>query len=84
MRSVAVEFASRGVLANVIAPGFVDTELTWVNNDGANIAALLERVPIGRLASSEEVAKAVEFLISRENTFITGQVLAVDGGWSIT
>ena len=84
VRSTAVEFASSGVLANAIAPGFVDTELTRANNDAAAISALLERVPVGRLAKPAEVASAVSFLLSPSNTYITGQTIAVDGGWSCT
>ena len=84
VRSAAVEFASSGVLANAIAPGFVDTELTRVNNDASAISALLERVPVGRLAKPAEVASAVSFLLSPSNTYITGQTIAVDGGWSCT
>ena len=84
VRSTAVEFASSGVLANAIAPGFVDTELTRVNNDASAISALLERVPVGRLAKPAEVASAVSFLLSPSNTYITGQTIAVDGGWSCT
>lgn len=84
VRSAAVEFASSGVLANAVAPGFVDTELTRANNDPATVAALLERVPIGRLATPEEVADVVAFLLAPSNTYITGQTIAVDGGWSCT
>ena len=84
VRSTAVEFASSGVLANAVAPGFVDTELTRANNDAATIATLLERVPVGRLAQPDEVASVIEFLLSPANTYITGQTIAVDGGWSCT
>jgi len=84
MSSVAVEFAASGVLANAVAPGFVDTELTHQNNDAEMISKLLERVPVGRLASTAEIADAVGFLMSPSNTYITGQELAVDGGFSCT
>jgi len=84
VRSTALEFAHAGVLANSVAPGFVDTELTRANNDQATIATLLERVPIGRLADPQEIASIVGFLLSPSNTYITGQTIAVDGGWSIT
>ncbi len=84
IRSVTVEFADRGVIANAVAPGFVDTELTRVNNDAAMIERLLERVPVGRLAQPGEIAQAVAFLLSPDNHYICGQVLAVDGGWACT
>jgi len=84
IRSTALEFAPSGVLANAVAPGFVDTELTRTNNDTATIATLLERVPIGRLADPQEIAATVGFLLSPSNSYITGQTIAVDGGWSIT
>ena len=84
VRSTALEFASARVLANAVAPGFVDTELTRANNDPATIATLLERVPVGRLATPGEVAATVGFLLSPSNSYITGQTIAIDGGWSIT
>ena len=84
IRSTALEFARSGVLANAVAPGFVDTDLTRVNNDPATIATLLERVPVGRLATPGEVAATIGLLLSPSNTYITGQTIAVDGGWSIT
>lgn len=84
IRSTAVEFSGRGVIANAVAPGFVDTDLTRANNSEETIKDLLERVPRGRLAQTEEVARAVAFLMSWNNDYITGQTLAVDGGFSCT
>ena len=84
VRTVAVEFASSGVLANCVAPGFVDTELTRRNNPPEAITQLLERVPIGRLATVDEIGRAVAFLVSPSNTYVTGQTLVVDGGFACT
>jgi len=84
MRSIAVEFAEFGILANSVAPGFIETELTIKNNGESAVAKILERVPLMRLGQPEEVAKLVSFLGSPENTFITGQVVNIDGGLSIT
>jgi len=80
-RAAAVELGPRGVLVNSIRPGFVDTELTRQNNSAEQIAALCTQVPLGRLAQPAEIANAVFFLGSEHNTFITGQTLAVDGGF---
>ena len=84
MRSVAVEFGSGGVVANCVAPGFVDTDLTRLNNTPETIATLLERVPVGRLADPSEIAAAVAFLMSEQNRYITGHTLHVDGGFACT
>jgi len=84
IRVVCVEYGKRGILANVLAPGFVNTELTLQNNSQSSIDQLLERVPLGRLAEPAEVALAAKFLLSPSNTYVSGQVLAIDGGWSCT
>jgi 3-oxoacyl-[acyl-carrier protein] reductase len=78
-KSLARELGSRGVRANVIAPGYVSTQLTDVLPEEAT-SAMLENTPLGRLGEPTDVAGAVRFLCSDEASFITGDVLLVDGG----
>jgi 3-oxoacyl-[acyl-carrier protein] reductase len=78
-KSLARELGSRGVRANVVAPGYVNTRLTNVLPEEAQ-QAMLANTPLGRLGEPEDVAGAVRFLCSDEAAFITGEVLLVDGG----
>jgi 3-oxoacyl-[acyl-carrier protein] reductase len=78
-KSVAREYASRGILVNCIAPGFIETEMTGALPDAAR-TSLLEDIALGRFGQPEEVAGAVLFLASSLAGYITGQVLVVDGG----
>jgi 3-oxoacyl-[acyl-carrier protein] reductase len=83
IRSVAVENAEFNIIANSILPGFVETSLTHKNNNEEQIKKLLERVPIKRLGTPDEVAKLAAFLMAPENTYLTGQSIKIDGGFSI-
>ena len=78
-RSVARELGSRGITANVVAPGFVDTDMTRALSD-ARRAEILGQIPLGRYASLEEVAATVTWLGSENAGYITGAVIPVDGG----
>jgi len=78
-RTIAKEVASRGITANAIAPGFIDTEMTQ-HIDEKRRQELIGRIPLGYLGSPRDVAEAVAFLASDEARYITGQVLNVDGG----
>jgi 3-oxoacyl-[acyl-carrier protein] reductase len=81
-KSVAKELATRGITANAVAPGFIDTDMTAALPENAR-TALLPTIPAQRLGQAEEVAKAVAFLASEDAAYVTGQVLAVDGGMSM-
>jgi len=78
-KSLARELGSRGVRANVVAPGYIQTALTEVLPDEAR-EAMLANTPLGRLGEPADVAGAVRFLCSDEAAFVTGEVLLVDGG----
>jgi 3-oxoacyl-[acyl-carrier protein] reductase len=78
-KSVAKEFASRGITCNVVCPGFIETDMT--KDLGEDLRKkLLERIPLQRLGSPEDVAGVVAFLCSPAASYITGQILTVDGG----
>jgi 3-oxoacyl-[acyl-carrier protein] reductase len=83
IRSIAVEYAQCNIIANSIVPGFIETPLTLKNNTQLQIDKILERIPMRRFGSSVEVANLVSFLISEKNTYITGQSIRIDGGFSI-
>jgi 3-oxoacyl-[acyl-carrier protein] reductase len=80
--STAREMASRGITANVVAPGFVPTELTSQLSE-AQRKFILDSTPLGRVGTAEEIAAAVGFLCLPEAGYITGQVLSVDGGMTM-
>jgi 3-oxoacyl-[acyl-carrier protein] reductase len=78
-KSLAKELGSRNVRANVVAPGYVKTQLTDVLPEEAT-EAMLQQTPLGRLGEPEDVARVVRFLASDESSFVTGEVVLVDGG----
>lgn len=80
--SLAAEVAANGILANCVSPGFIETDLTREVLGEAGIAEVVKRVPAGRLGRPEEVAALVAWLAGPENTFVSGQNILVDGGFS--
>ena len=78
-KSLAKELASRNVLVNAIAPGFIETDMTKVLSDNVR-EAILNQIPLKRMGEPKEVAKLVKFLVSDDSKYITGQVINVDGG----
>lgn len=81
-RSLAVELAKNNILVNAIAPGFVNTELTILNNTEQELNIIVDNIPLGRLANPEEIAEIVAFLCSDKNSYITGQTIVIDGGYT--
>jgi 3-oxoacyl-[acyl-carrier protein] reductase len=78
-KSLAREFAGRGVTANAIAPGFIETDMTHVLNDEVK-QEILKKIPLGTFGQAEDISNLVTFIASEDARYITGQVLAVDGG----
>lgn len=81
-RSLAVELAEDNILVNSVAPGYVNTELTKKNNTPAEIDKIRETIPVKRLAEPSEIAETVAFLSSSANSYITGQIIIADGGYT--
>lgn len=81
-KAVARELASRGITVNVIAPGFIETEMTEVLSDAVKEASVAQ-IPLGRFGKPEDIAKTAAFLASDDAGYITGQVIQVDGGMAI-
>ncbi len=81
-KSLAKELASRGITVNAVAPGFVATEMTDAMPEAARTAALAT-IPAGRMADPDDIARAVEFFAAEGSSYITGQVLCVDGGMAV-
>ena len=81
-RSLALEIASRGVTVNAVAPGFINTEILD-SIDQEKLQAMTKNIPIGRMGDVEDIANIVSFLASDESSYITGQVLHVNGGLTL-
>ncbi len=81
-RSAAVEYGPGGVLVNALAPGYVDTDLTRANNSPEALERIRGLIPLRRLASVAELARIAGFLVSEANSYLTGQVVVVDGGFT--
>lgn len=82
-KSLATELAKHNILVNSVSPGFTNTELTQKTLKGEERTKLLSSVPMGRMAEPNEIANAVVFLCSNKNSYITGQDLIIDGGFTI-
>ena len=78
-KSLAREVGKRNITINAIAPGFISTDMTEQNN-GINIEELIKEIPLGRFGDPEEIAHLVSFICSEEASYITGQVIHINGG----
>ena len=84
-RQMANDFGPSGIRINAVAPGLIETPLTAerIRSEAWRRHVMIEQAPLRRPGTAEDVAKAVRFLASDESSFITGQILAVDGGWAM-
>ena len=80
-RSFALELSSYNILVNSIAPGYVNTELIKKNNSQTELDYIKKNIPLGRFAETSEIANLVTFLCSEKNSYTTGQVITIDGGY---
>ena len=82
-KSIALELGSRNIRCNAIAPGFIETDMTRYLKDGEVSKSFIDKIPLGRFGSAEEIANVTLFLASDMSSYITGQVLSVCGGLNI-
>tara|TARA_X000000950_G_scaffold275786_1_gene362680 strand:+ start:298 stop:1011 length:714 start_codon:yes stop_codon:yes gene_type:complete len=82
-RALAVELGPKNILVNTVSPGFVLTDLTKESLSEAELTQLSEQIPLRRMADPAEIAEVVAFLVSRNNTYLTGQNIVVDGAFTI-
>lgn len=80
-KSLALELAPYGILVNAVTPGYVNTELILQNNSAMELEKIKKTIPLQRFAEPREIAEFVSFLCSQRNSYITGQVLPIDGGY---
>jgi 3-oxoacyl-[acyl-carrier protein] reductase len=82
IKTLALELGAHNICVNGVAPGFVDTRMTRVNNDTATLESFKRKIPLGRLATAADIARVCYFLASNDNTYISGEIITVDGGYS--
>jgi 3-oxoacyl-[acyl-carrier protein] reductase len=83
MKTMAIEFAEFGITVNAVSPGYIDTKMTSKNNSPETIQKIINGIPVKKLGLPDDVARAVSFLASPENSYVNGLDLIVDGGYSI-
>ena len=81
-KTLAIELAPYNILVNTVCPGFTLTELTYKNNTPEQIADISRDIPMGRMAQPDEIANLVCYLVSEQNTYLTGQQITIDGGFT--
>ncbi|MDC0202162.1 SDR family oxidoreductase [Candidatus Nitrosopelagicus sp.] len=80
-RSFAIEFASYNILINSVAPGYINTDMLKLYNSEEQLSKIRDTIPMKRFGEKTEISKFVEFLCSEKNSYITGQILTIDGGF---
>lgn len=83
MKTMAIEFGEFGVMVNAVSPGYIDTKMTAKNNSLEMIQKLISGIPLKKLGSPDDIARAVSFLASPQNHYVNGLDLVVDGGYSV-
>ncbi len=83
IKTLAIDLGRLNIKVNAVSPGFVDTSLTRNNNSLAKIRSFKQKIPLGRLANTDDIAEVAYFMCSLENRYITGQQIIVDGGYTV-